>query len=54
MKTKIKHAVEYSYDFDTSQAPDTITRNIRRARALLAETTFIYRVRLIAPPFSEN
>jgi hypothetical protein len=48
MKTKIKHAVDSSYQFDTSRAPDSISRNVHRAQALLAKTTFIYRVRLIA------
>jgi hypothetical protein len=43
MKTKIKHTVDSSYEFDTSRAPDSISRNVRRAQALLAETTFIYR-----------
>jgi hypothetical protein len=49
IKTKIKHAVDSSYDFDTSRAPDSIGRNVSRAQALLAKATFIYRVRLIAP-----
>jgi hypothetical protein len=48
MKTKIKSAVESSYEFDTSRAPDSISRNTSRAQALLAKATFIYRVRLIA------
>jgi hypothetical protein len=48
MKTNIKHAVYSSYEFDTSRAPDSISRNVSRAQALLAKTTFIYRVRLIA------
>ncbi|KAH9984994.1 hypothetical protein BJV77DRAFT_141797 [Russula vinacea] len=43
IKTKIKHAVESSYGFDTSRAPDIISRNTSRAQALLAEMTFIYR-----------
>jgi hypothetical protein len=47
MKTRIKHAVDSSYEFDTSRAPESISRNVRRAQALLAKTTFIYRVRLI-------
>jgi hypothetical protein len=47
MKTKTKSAVESSYEFDTSQAPQSISRNASRAQALLAETTFIYRVYLI-------
>jgi hypothetical protein len=47
IKTKTKPAVESLYKFDTSQAPESISRNARRAQALLAETTFIYRVHLI-------
>ncbi len=46
MKSKIKPAVESSYEFDTSQAPQSISRNASRAQALLAETTFIYQVYL--------
>jgi hypothetical protein len=52
MKTKVKHAVEFSYEFDTSQAPKSISRNASRAQALLAKMTFIYRVRLITSPFA--
>ena len=48
MKTKIKFAVDFAYEFDTSVAPDSISRNVTRAQALLAKTTFIYQVRLIA------
>jgi Domain of unknown function (DUF6532) len=48
MKTMIKHAVDSSYGFGTSRAPDSISRNASRAQALLAKTTFIYRVRLVA------
>ena len=47
MKTKTKSAVESSYEFDSSQAPQSISRNASRAQALLAETTFIYLVYLI-------
>jgi len=56
IKTKIKHSVETSYEFET-RAPDGISRNASRAQALLASTAFIYRiyrVRLIVLPFSEN
>ena len=49
MKMKIKSVVESSYEFDTSRAPDSISRNASRAQALLANTTFFYRVRLTAP-----
>jgi hypothetical protein len=51
MKKKIKHAVDSSYEFGTSRAPYSISRNASRAQALLAKTTFIYRVRLIASHF---
>jgi len=47
MKTKFKPAVEFFYEFDTSQAPQSISRNASRAQALLIERTFIYRVYLI-------
>src|SRR6266849_1438688 len=47
MKTKIKHVVDSSYEFDTSRAPESISRNVRHAQALLAKATFIYRVRLL-------
>ena len=47
MKTKTKSVVESSYQFDTSHASKSIGRNSSRAQALLANTTFIYRVRLI-------
>ena len=53
MKTKTKFAVESLYDFDTSQAPQSISRNADRAQALLADTTFIYRVYLIVSPRSQ-
>jgi len=54
MKAKIKHAVESSYEFDTSQAPNSISHNLSRAQVLLAKMTFIYRVRLIISPFAAN
>jgi hypothetical protein len=50
IKMKIKHTVEFSYEFDTSQAHDIIRRNARRAQALLNKMTFVYEVHLIAPP----
>jgi len=43
MKTKTKSAVDSSYEFDTSRAPQSIGRNASRAQELLAEATFIYR-----------
>ena len=54
MKMNIRHAVESSYEFDTSRAPNIISRNASHAQALLAKMTFIYQVRLIASPFAEN
>jgi hypothetical protein len=54
MKTKVKAAVESSYEFDTSQAPDSINHNASRAQALLTKMSFIYKVCLIAFPFSVN
>jgi hypothetical protein len=48
MKTKVKHAVDFAYEFRTCQAPDSIGRNASRAQALLTQTAFIYRVRLVA------
>ena len=48
MKMKTKSAVEYLYEFDSSHAPQSISRNASRAQALLAETTFIYQVYRIA------
>ncbi|KAH9984988.1 hypothetical protein BJV77DRAFT_1162251 [Russula vinacea] len=42
IKADIKHAVESSYGFDTSRAPDIISRNASRAQTLLTNLTFIY------------
>jgi hypothetical protein len=42
MKMNIKHAVEFSYEFDTSQAPNSINHNESHAQALLTGTTFVY------------
>jgi hypothetical protein len=47
IRKNIKHAVESLYEFDTSRAPDNISRNATRVRALLIDTKFVYRVRLI-------
>ena len=51
---KIMHAVETSYEFDTSQAPENIGRNASRAQALLSKMRFVYRVRLFSPQFMAN
>ena len=49
MKTKTESAVTFSYEFDTSRAPDSIQigLNASQAQALLTNNAFIYRVRLI-------
>jgi hypothetical protein len=39
MKMNIRHAVESSYEFDTSRAPNIISRNASHAQALLAKMT---------------
>jgi hypothetical protein len=44
MKTKITHHVQSLYGFDISTAIDSIEHNARLARALLTNTTFLYRV----------
>jgi hypothetical protein len=54
IKSRIEHTVESLYEFDTSQAPNSISRNATRAQALLTKMTFVYRVRLIASPFVAN
>ncbi|KAH9954062.1 hypothetical protein BC827DRAFT_80350 [Russula dissimulans] len=43
MKMKIMHHIESFYGFDTSRAPEVISRNARHARALLTAMAFIYR-----------
>jgi len=43
IRAKIMHAVESLYDFDTSQAPESIGRNSSRAQALRTKMTFVYR-----------
>jgi Domain of unknown function (DUF6532) len=53
-KAEIKHAVESLYGFDTSRAPDIISRNAYRAQQLLTNMTFIYQVRHISSPFVAN
>ncbi|KAI0274556.1 hypothetical protein BGY98DRAFT_992533 [Russula aff. rugulosa BPL654] len=42
MKMKTQSVVKSLYEFNTSQDPQSISRNASRAQALLAETTFIY------------
>ncbi|KAI0294516.1 hypothetical protein BC826DRAFT_1137173 [Russula brevipes] len=43
MKTGMEHAVESLYGFNTSRAPDSISRNARDAQALLTSMSFVYR-----------
>lgn len=45
MKTKIVHPVESLYGFNTSRAPESISKNAELAQGLLTDMTFIYRVR---------
>lgn len=54
IKLKIMQAVENLYEFDTSQAHESIGRNAHHAQALLTKMTFVYRVRLIASMLSAN
>ncbi len=54
MKMRVKHLVESLYGFDTSRAPDSISRNAGRAQALLTNMAFIYRVRPIALPLTAH
>jgi hypothetical protein len=51
IKMKIKQVVEFWYGFDSSRAPESISHNASRAQALLAQMTFVYRVRPISSPF---
>lgn len=44
MKARVNHVVDSAYGFDSSRSHDSIIRNVTRAQALLANTTFIYRV----------
>jgi hypothetical protein len=53
-KADIKHAVELLYGFDTSRAPEIISRNAYRAQTLLTNMTFIYLVSHISSPFVAN
>jgi len=48
------HLVESLYGFDTSRAPDSITRNAELAQALLANMAFICRVRHITSPLTAH
>ena len=54
IKTKIEHAVDSWYEFDTSRAPDSIGDNVIRAQTLLNKMTFVYGVRPVSSPFVAN
>jgi hypothetical protein len=54
IKLRIKQVVEFLYGFDTSRAPESISRNAILAQALLANMTFVYGVCPIASPFVTN
>ncbi|KAN0137443.1 hypothetical protein V8E53_004888 [Lactarius tabidus] len=43
-KKRVMHIVEAQYGFDTSHAPDSISRNATLSQALLSNMAFIYRV----------
>ncbi|KAI9450996.1 hypothetical protein BJY52DRAFT_1175373 [Lactarius psammicola] len=42
-KTRIVHVVETLYGFDTSHAPEIVSRNATLSQALLSDMAFIYR-----------
>ena len=54
MNTKITHSVESLYGFNTSRAPESISKNAELAQALLTDMTFIYRVRPIPSPLTAH
>jgi hypothetical protein len=54
IKVKVEHIVESVYELQTSQAPNSISRNARCAQALLTNMTFVYGVRFIASLFTAN
>jgi hypothetical protein len=54
IKTKVEHAVESLYEFNTSRDPDSISHNAKRAQALLTDMAFVYGVRLSASLFVTN
>ena len=50
-KKRVMHIVEVLYEFDTSHAPDSISRNATLSQALLSDMAFIYRVCPSLSPF---
>jgi len=48
------HHVESLYEFGSSRAPSSISRNTRHAQALLLDMTFIYRVRPTTSPLTAH
>ncbi|KAI9451002.1 hypothetical protein BJY52DRAFT_135046 [Lactarius psammicola] len=53
-KTRIMHVVEAQYGFDTSHAPDSISRNATLSQALLSDMAFVYRVCPLSSPFTTH
>ena len=51
-KKRVMHIVEAQYEFDTSHAPDSISRNATLSQALLSDMAFIYRVCPSLSPFT--
>jgi hypothetical protein len=53
-KKRVMHIVEAQYGFDTSHAPDSISRNATLSQALLSNMAFIYRVCPSSSPFTNH
>ena len=53
-KKRVMHIVEAQYEFDTSHAPDSISRNATLSQALLTNMAFIYRVCPSSSPFTNH
>ena len=53
-KKRVMHIVEAQYEFDTSHAPDSISRNATLSQALLTNMAFIYRVCPSLSPFTNH
>ena len=53
-KKRVMHIVEVLYEFDTSHAPDSISRNASLSQALLSDMAFIYRVCPSLSPFTND
>jgi hypothetical protein len=53
-KKRVIHIVEAQYGFDTSHAPDSISRNATLSQTLLSNMIFIYRVCPSSSPFTNH